>query len=92
MIYFVKNPILIGDMTLNIMTLSLKGFFKTLSLTILCIMLNRDLQYLCRAKDFGHKQDETVQNFVKTESFCYKTCKILPNFVKGHPFCLNKRY
>jgi len=77
MIYFVKNPILIGDMTLNIMTLSLKGFFKTLSLTILCIMLsvfmlNRDLQYLCRAKYFCHKQDETVQNFVKTECFCYK--------------------
>jgi hypothetical protein len=23
-------------------------------------------------KDFGHEQDETLQNFVKTESFSYE--------------------
>jgi hypothetical protein len=27
------------------------------------------LQYSCEALDFGHKRDDTVRNFVKTESF-----------------------
>ncbi len=27
------------------------------------------LRYLCETSDFGHKPDNTVQNFVKTESF-----------------------
>jgi hypothetical protein len=27
------------------------------------------LRYSCGASDFGHKRDDTVQNFVKTESF-----------------------
>ncbi len=27
------------------------------------------LRYSCEASDFGHKRDDTVQNFVKTESF-----------------------
>ncbi len=26
-------------------------------------------KYSCEASDFGHKQDDTVQNFAKTESF-----------------------
>jgi hypothetical protein len=27
------------------------------------------LRYSCEASDFGHKRDDTVQNFVKTKSF-----------------------
>ena len=36
------------------------------------IQISRDgkyLRYSCEASDFGHKRDDTVRNFVKTESF-----------------------
>jgi hypothetical protein len=31
--------------------------------------LTKYLQYSCEASDFGHKRDDTVQNFIKNESF-----------------------
>ncbi len=29
-------------------------------------VVTKYLQYSCEASDFGHKRDDTVQNFVKT--------------------------
>ncbi len=33
------------------------------------LIVGKYLRYSCGASDFGHKRDDTVQNFVKTESF-----------------------
>ncbi len=35
----------------------------------LCQVSFKYLRYSSEASDFGHKQGDTVQNFVKTESF-----------------------
>ncbi len=36
---------------------------------VLLTVVAKYLRYSCEASDFGHKRDDTVRNFVKTESF-----------------------